>query len=50
MRTLARIILYLVVVAAVGLVGLAVFSDLPHDRHQREIENCPEDRPHHFLL
>jgi len=29
MRTFLRIILYLVLVAVVGLVGLAVFSDLP---------------------
>ena len=36
MRTLARIILYLVVVAAVGLVGLAVFSDL--EAPQRRVD------------
>jgi hypothetical protein len=36
MRMILRIVLYLAVVAVVGLVGLAVFSDLPAP--QREVE------------
>ena len=37
MRTIFRIILYLVLVAVVGLVGFAVFSDLPAPEHQVEL-------------
>jgi hypothetical protein len=37
MRTFLRIILYLVLVAIVGLVGLAVFSDLPAPTHEVEL-------------
>jgi hypothetical protein len=36
MRTILRIVLYLVLVAVVGLVGIAIFSDLPAP--QREVE------------
>jgi hypothetical protein len=36
MRTILRIVLYLVLVAAVGLLGIAIFSDLPAP--QREVE------------
>jgi hypothetical protein len=36
MRTVLRIVLYLVLVAVVGLLGIAVFSDLPAP--QREVE------------
>ena len=36
MRTFLRIILYLALVAVVGLVGLALFSDLPAPT--REVE------------
>ena len=36
MRTVVRIILYLVLVAVVGLLGIAIFSDLPAP--QREVE------------
>jgi len=37
MRTLLRIILYLVLVAVVGLIGLAVFSDLPAPTREVEL-------------
>ncbi len=37
MRMILRIVLYLVVVAAVGLVGLAIFSDLPAPQHEVEV-------------
>ena len=37
MRTVLRILLYLVVVAVVGLVGVAVFSDLSAPRHEIEL-------------
>ena len=36
MRTTLRIILYLALVAVVGLVGIAIFSDLPAPT--REVE------------
>lgn len=36
MRTVFRIVLYLVLVAVVGLLALAIFSDLPAP--QREVE------------
>jgi hypothetical protein len=36
MRTLLRIVLYLVLVAVVALLGIAIFSDLPAP--QREVE------------
>ena len=36
MRTVLRIVLYLVLVAVVGLLGIAIFSDLPAP--QREVE------------
>lgn len=36
MRTFLRIILYIALVAVVGLVGLAIFSDLPAPT--REVE------------
>jgi hypothetical protein len=36
MRTIFRIFLYLVLVAAVGLLAIAIFSDLPAP--QREVE------------
>jgi hypothetical protein len=37
MRVVLRILLYLVLVAIVGLVGVAVFSDLPAPRHEVEL-------------
>jgi Tfp pilus assembly protein FimT len=37
MRTLLRIILYLALVAIVGLIGLAVFSDLPAPTREVEL-------------
>ena len=36
MRIFVRIVLYLVLVAVLGLVGFAIFSDLPAP--QREVE------------
>jgi Na+/proline symporter len=36
MRIFFRIVLYLVIVAVVGLLGMAIFSDLPAP--QREVE------------
>jgi hypothetical protein len=36
MRTIFRIILYLLLVAVIGLLGIAIFSDLPAP--QREVE------------
>jgi hypothetical protein len=36
MRTFFRIVLYLIVVAVVALLGVAIFSDLPAP--QREVE------------
>lgn len=36
MRTVFRIILYLALVAVLGLLGIAIFSDLPAP--QREVE------------
>jgi hypothetical protein len=36
MRIVVRIVLYLVLVAVLGLVGFAIFSDLPAP--QREVE------------
>lgn len=36
MRVVFRILVYLVLVAIVGLVGVAVFSDLPAPRHAVE--------------
>ncbi len=37
MRVVLKILLYLVLVAVVGLVGLAIFSDLPAPRHTVEL-------------
>jgi hypothetical protein len=37
MRVVFKVLLYLVLVAVVGLVGVAVFSDLPADRQSVEI-------------
>lgn len=37
MRVVFRILLYLVLVAIVGLVGVAIFSDLPAPRHAVEL-------------
>ena len=37
MRTVLRIVLYLVLVAVVGLFGIAVFSDLPAPQRQVEL-------------
>jgi hypothetical protein len=37
MRTFLRIILYLALVAVVGLVGLALFSDLPAPTREVEL-------------
>ncbi len=37
MRTVFRIVLYLILVAVVGLVVLAVFSDLPAPQHEVEL-------------
>lgn len=42
MRTLFRIVLYLALVAVAGLVGMAIFSDLPAP--QREVELPVEAR------
>jgi hypothetical protein len=42
MRTLVRIVAYLVLVAVVGLLGIAIFSDLPAP--QREVELPVEAR------
>ena len=42
MRTLVRIVLYLVLVGVVGLLGIAIFSDLPAP--QREVELPVESR------
>jgi hypothetical protein len=42
MRTLLRIVLYLVLVAGVGLLAIAIFSDLPAP--QREVE-LPVEAP-----
>jgi hypothetical protein len=36
MRMVLRIVMYLVIVAVVGLLGIAIFSDLPAP--QREVE------------
>jgi hypothetical protein len=36
MRIVVRVVLYLVLVAVLGLVGFAIFSDLPAP--QREVE------------
>lgn len=37
MRFVLRVILYLVLVAIVGLVGVAIFSDLPAPQHEIEL-------------
>lgn len=37
MRVAFRILLYLVLVAIVGLAGVAIFSDLPAPRHAVEL-------------
>lgn len=37
MRIFGRIFLYLVLVAVVGLVGFAIFSDLPAPQHDVEV-------------
>ncbi len=37
MRVVFKILVYLVLVAVVGLVGVAVFSDLPAPRHAVEL-------------
>ena len=37
MRTVLRIVLYLVLVAVVGLVGIAIFSDLPAPTREVEL-------------
>lgn len=37
MRIFGRILLYLVLVAVVGLVGFAIFSDLPAPQHDVEV-------------
>lgn len=37
MRVVFRIVLYLVLVAIVGLVGVAIFSDLPATRRTVEL-------------
>jgi hypothetical protein len=42
MRTFLRIILYLVLVAVVGLVGLAIFSDLPAPTREVELPVEPQ--------
>ena len=42
MRLVLRIVLYLVLVAVVGLLALAIFSDLPAP--QREVQQPVEPR------
>jgi hypothetical protein len=37
MRMILRIVLYLAIVAVVGLLGLAIFSDLPAPQHEVEL-------------
>jgi hypothetical protein len=37
MRIISRIVLYLILVAVVGLLGLAIFSDLPAPQHQVDL-------------
>ena len=37
MRTVLRIVLYLALVAVVGLLGIAIFSDLPAPQRQVEL-------------
>ncbi len=42
MRILGRTILYVILVAIVGLVGFAIFSDLPAPQHAVELPVQPK--------
>jgi hypothetical protein len=42
MRLIVRMVLYLVLVAAIGLLALAVFSDLPAPQREVEIPVDPK--------